>query len=137
MRLRLRFATFRYCLGSVRVRLTLWYLAILALIFLVFGAILSGVAVHQTQVTNQETLHSISQQLASTLGADGTLHHVLADCGARVLIASAGMQASGGVTADLQAGEVWALVCQFADSAGAPEHIALGMMKVMTVTGAP
>ncbi|WIG61187.1 MAG: Two-component system sensor histidine kinase [Ktedonobacterales bacterium] len=74
MRLRLRFATFRHWLGSVRVRLTLWYLAILALIFLVFGAILSGVAVHQAQVANQETLHSISQQLASTLGADGTLH---------------------------------------------------------------
>lgn len=60
----------------------------------------------------------------------------LYDASGAVLISAVGATAVQGVTADLQPGELWGLVCQFRDSAGAPKHDKLGMFKVLTVTGA-
>ena len=58
----------------------------------------------------------------------------LYDASGAVLISGIGATAVQGVAADLQAGELWGLVCQFRDSAGAPKHDKLGMFKVLTVT---
>lgn len=59
----------------------------------------------------------------------------LYDASGAVLISAVGATAVQSVTVDLKAGELWGLVCQFRDSAGAPEHDKLGMFKVLTVTG--
>lgn len=69
------------------------------------------------------------------LAADGVPDSLFDNSGA-VLITTAGTTAHEGVTADLRPGEVWALVCQFRDSAGAPKHDKLGMFRVLTVTAA-
>lgn len=61
----------------------------------------------------------------------------LYDASGAVLISAVGATAVQRVEADLQAGELWGLVCQFRDSAGAPKHDQLGMFKVLTVTAAP
>ncbi|HEX7918692.1 MAG TPA: hypothetical protein VF454_04770, partial [Gemmatimonadales bacterium] len=61
----------------------------------------------------------------------------LYDRSGAVLISPPGVTGIGGVAADLQAGELWGLVCQFQDSAAAPSHDKLGMFKVVTVTAAP
>jgi len=63
-------------LSSVRVRMTLWYLAILALVFVVFGAIVSAIAVRDAQIAEQSRLSSIWQAIANTYDAtDGTMEH--------------------------------------------------------------
>lgn len=61
-------------LSSMRVRLTLWYLAILALVFLVFSGVLIA-EVRQNEETAQHTnLASIAQQLARAYDpADGMI----------------------------------------------------------------
>lgn len=60
----------------------------------------------------------------------------LYDPSGAVLITAVGASAVQGVTADLQPGELWGLVCQFRDSIGAPKHDKLGMFRVLTVTAA-
>ena len=47
MRLRLRLLPLRRLFGSVRMRLTLWYLAILAVVFLVFGVAVTVTVLHE------------------------------------------------------------------------------------------
>ncbi len=62
-------------LGSVRVRLTLWYLAILALVFLVFASALTVTAAQNEEFQEHAELLTASQELASTYSAsDGLLH---------------------------------------------------------------
>ena len=51
--------------SSVRVRLTLWYLAILAVVFLVFGGILSGTTIHNVEAAEHANLTVLSTQVAS------------------------------------------------------------------------
>lgn len=57
----------------------------------------------------------------------------LFDASGAVLISAVGATAVEGIQVDLKAGETWALVCQFRDSAGAPKHDQLGMTSVFTV----
>ncbi|HLY31493.1 MAG TPA: hypothetical protein VKQ36_10720, partial [Ktedonobacterales bacterium] len=62
-------------LGSVRVRLTLWYLAILTLVLLVFGVAFATTVAQKSQGQEQSALILTSQQVASTYSAsDGLLH---------------------------------------------------------------
>ena len=53
-------------LGGVRLRLTLWYLAILALVFVIFGAIVSATAVQNEQYAERDGVHQLSTQLLAT-----------------------------------------------------------------------
>src|SRR5258708_14044959 len=74
MRLRLRLLPLRRLFGSVRMRLTLWYLAILAVVFLVFGVAVTVTVLHEDQITEQDALITMAQQVAATYGTDGLLH---------------------------------------------------------------
>ncbi|MEO7000361.1 MAG: ATP-binding protein [Ktedonobacterales bacterium] len=72
--LRVAFANFGF-FGGVRARLTLWYLAILALVFLVFGVILVNVVAQNSEVTQRKELTFAATRLAATYSAaDGQLH---------------------------------------------------------------
>ncbi|MBY0489358.1 MAG: hypothetical protein K2R93_05910 [Gemmatimonadaceae bacterium] len=64
----------------------------------------------------------------------GARTNALRSSGSAVLFAEAG-QRNEVVSLRLQfaEGEHWAIVCQFADSAGAPKHNTLGMFKLVTV----
>jgi signal transduction histidine kinase len=74
MRLRLQLLPLRRLFGSVRMRLTLWYLAILAVVFLVFGVAVTITVLHEDQITEQDALITTAQQVAATYGTDGLLH---------------------------------------------------------------
>lgn len=50
-----------------------------------------------------------------------------------ILTADPGVTTPGRLLVDLQAGERWLLVCNFADSASAPVHLHQGMLKLITV----
>lgn len=74
-RLRRRSGWLVRLLGSVRVRLTLWYLAILALNFLVFGSVVYVNTTHDEQVAQRNLLVATAQQLTATYDlSDGKLH---------------------------------------------------------------
>ncbi len=61
--------------ASMRVRLTLWYLAILALVFLVFSGVLVGEVRQNEQAAQHAYLEKITQQMASDYDpADGLIH---------------------------------------------------------------
>ena len=57
----------------------------------------------------------------------------LADSSGAVLIAAAGATAPEQVYIDLQPGRLYALRCQFRDSATAPRHDRMGMFRVLQV----
>jgi len=62
-------------LGGVRVRLTLWYLLILVVVFLVFGALLVSEASQRARLDEQSGLVALAQQVSATYDpADGRLH---------------------------------------------------------------
>ena len=66
--------TLRRLLGSVRVRITLWYLAILALVFVVFGAIVSATAIRQDNSVQRTNLTALWTELSSTyVASSGSL----------------------------------------------------------------
>ncbi len=61
--------------SGVRVRLTLWYLLVLAVVFLVFGSLLLTEASQQANAEEENGLIVIAQQVAATYhSADGKLH---------------------------------------------------------------
>lgn len=60
---------------TVRVRLTLWYLAILAVIFLVFGGVLSGTTIHVVEAAEHANLTVLSAEVEKQYDpATGTLN---------------------------------------------------------------
>src|SRR5690348_2530116 len=62
-------------LGSVRVRLTLWYLLILAIVFLVFGAVVYTTTRSEAASAERASLAAEAQQLLGAYDAsDGRLH---------------------------------------------------------------
>jgi hypothetical protein len=61
----------------------------------------------------------------------------LADSGGAVLIAAPGTTAPEEVYTNLEPGQVYALVCQFRDSAAAPRHDRLGMFATLRVARTP
>ena len=52
-----------------------------------------------------------------------------------VLFGEPNDSSSAGLTIDLKPGERYAVICIFADSAGAKQHFEMGMYKLLTVTG--
>ncbi len=68
------FGGVRSFLGGVRVRLTVWYLAILAVVFVVFGGVVSATAIQQDQKVRHTELTVFWTQISSTYAASsGTL----------------------------------------------------------------
>jgi signal transduction histidine kinase len=60
--------------GGVRLRMTLWYLAILALVFVVFGGVVSASAIQQDQAAQNSSLSLLATALSVTYDtARGTL----------------------------------------------------------------
>src|SRR5579859_1852343 len=76
MRLRVQLDAIARAFGSVRVRLTLWYLAIIALVFLVFSGVVYGTALHDAQMAETSSLLANAQQLATTYSASDNRLHV-------------------------------------------------------------
>src|SRR5215469_2516179 len=74
---RIAHSLLRFCtrfLGGVRMRMTLWYLAILALVFVVFGGIISISAIQQDQSAQDSSLITLATTLDATYdAAHGTL----------------------------------------------------------------
>lgn len=93
-----------------------------------------GTVVHEVQLFRfrRGIAADSGLRLLAATGAPDSLF----DASGAVLVSAVGATAIQGVTADLRPGELWALVCQFRDSAGTPQHDKLGMFKVLTVTGA-
>lgn len=54
---------------GVRVRLTLWYLAVIALLFLIFSGIIAGTLSHEADAQEEANLASAASQLATTYDA--------------------------------------------------------------------
>lgn len=64
----------------------------------------------------------------------GARTNALRSTGSAVLFAEPGARNDVvSLRLDFKPGEHWAIVCQFADSAGAPKHNTLGMFKLVTV----
>jgi signal transduction histidine kinase len=60
--------------GGVRIRMTMWYLAILALVFVVFSGIISASAIQQDQSAQDSSLRTLATTLDATYDtAHGTL----------------------------------------------------------------
>jgi signal transduction histidine kinase len=56
----------RRLLGGVRVRLTLWYLLVIAVVFLIFSGVVAGTLQHEAEVQEEAILTSAANQLATT-----------------------------------------------------------------------
>ena len=65
--------------------------------------------------------------------ASGNVPDSVADRNGGVLIAAPGETTREALYVDLHAGERYALMCQFRDSAGKPQHAMLGMVALLTV----
>lgn len=90
-----------------------------------------GTVLHEVQIFRfrRGVTADSGLRLLTTEGVPDSLF----DASGAVLITPVGVDAPTAVTAELRSGELWALVCQFRDSAGAPKHDKLGMVKVMAV----
>jgi hypothetical protein len=72
--------------------------------------------------------------LLATVRADRSVKDLI-DGPVGVLFAEPGRRSSAGLTIDMKPGERYAVICIFADSAGAKQHFELGMYKTITVAG--
>ena len=72
--------------------------------------------------------------LLATIRADQSVKDLI-DGPVGVLFAEPGDSSSAGLSVDLKPGERYAVICIFADSAGAKQHFEMGMYKQVTVTG--
>jgi len=69
--------------------------------------------------------------------ATGSVPDSVADRSGSVLIAPPGDSVREALLVDLRAGERYALLCQFHDSAGKPQHTQLGMIGLIEVRYVP
>jgi hypothetical protein len=72
--------------------------------------------------------------LLATIKADKSVKDLI-DGSVGVLFAEPAGRSSAGLTIDMKPGERYAVICIFADSAGARQHFELGMYKMITVAG--
>ncbi|HET9709325.1 MAG TPA: hypothetical protein VFP39_13595 [Gemmatimonadales bacterium] len=100
-----------------------------------FRLVNAGTVPHEVQLFRFKL--GISPDSARALLALEHFPDSLADSGGAVLIAAPGTTAPEEIYADLQQGQVYALVCQFRDSAAAPKHDRLGMFAALQVARAP
>jgi hypothetical protein len=96
-----------------------------------FRLINSGRVLHEVQLFRFRP--GVSADSGRTLLALEHFPDSLADGSGAVLIAAVGDTTSQQVYAYLEQGQVYALVCQFRDSASAPRHDRLGMFAVLRV----
>lgn len=97
-----------------------------------FRLVNAGTVTHEVQIFRFRK--GISADSGRALLALEHFPDSLADASGSVLIAAAGETTPEQVLTDLSPGELYALVCQFRDSAGAPKHDRLGMFAVLRVT---
>lgn len=100
-----------------------------------FRLVNAGTVPHEVQIFRFRL--GISPDSARSLLALEHFPDSLADSGGAVLIAAPGTTAPEEIYADLQQGQVYALVCQFRDSAAAPRHDRLGMFATVRVAKTP
>lgn len=100
-----------------------------------FRFVNAGTVPHEVQIFRFKP--GISPDSARALLALEHFPDSLADSGGAVLIAAPGTTAPEQVYADLEQGEVYALVCQFRDSAKAQRHDRLGMFATLRVARTP
>jgi hypothetical protein len=100
-----------------------------------FRFVNAGTVPHEVQIFRFRV--GISPDSARALLALEHFPDSLADSGGAVLIAAPGTAAPEQVYADLEQGQVYALVCQFRDSAKAQRHDRLGMFAALRVASAP
>jgi hypothetical protein len=72
-------------------------------------------------------------ELANRYLQTGSVPDSAADASGSVLIANAGLTAPERVLVQAVPGELYALMCQFRDSAGKPQHASLGMVALVRV----
>ena len=100
-----------------------------------FRLVNAGTVPHEVQIFRFRV--GIAPDSARTLLALEHFPDSLADSGGAVLIAAPGTTAPEEIYADLQQGQVYALVCQFRGSAAAPRHDRLGMFATLRVARTP
>jgi hypothetical protein len=72
-------------------------------------------------------------ELANRYLQTGTVPDSVADASGSVLIANAGLTAPERVLVQAVPGELYALMCQFRDSTGKPQHASMGMVALVRV----
>jgi hypothetical protein len=86
---------------------------------------------HEVQIFrfNAGTTVDIANRYLKT----GSVPDSAADASGSVLIANAGLMAPERVLIEAKPGELYALMCQFRDAAGKPQHASLGMVALVRV----
>ena len=97
----------------------------------VFTFVNHGRVPHEVQLFRFN--RDISASEARKYLATGDVPDSVADPSGGVLIAPPGMATREGLYVDLQAGERYALMCQFRDGAGKPSHASQGMFALLEV----
>lgn len=90
-----------------------------------------GKVAHEVQIFRFRP--GTTAELANGYLQTGSVPDSAADASGSVLIASAGLTAPERVLVQAVPGELYALMCQFRDSAGKPQHASLGMVALVRV----
>lgn len=97
----------------------------------VFHFVNRGHVVHEVQLFRFNP--GVGDRQARGYLASGNVPDSVADMNGGVLIAAPGETTREALYVELHAGERYALMCQFRDSAGKPQHAMLGMVALLTV----
>jgi len=97
----------------------------------VFHFVNRGRVPHEVQLFRFNS--DVSDKQARAYLATGNVPDSVADTNGGVLIAAPGGTTREALYVDLHLGERYALMCQFRDSAGKPQHAMLGMVALLTV----
>jgi hypothetical protein len=90
-----------------------------------------GTVAHEAQIFRFR--RGTTVELANRYLQTGTVPDSAADASGSVLIAGPGLTAPERVLIQAVPGELYALMCQFRDSAGKPEHSTMGMVALVRV----
>jgi len=98
----------------------------------VFRFVNAGKQAHEVQLFRFN--RTVDVAAANRWLASGHVPDSVADMAAAVLIAPPGQDAPERVWIDLKPGELYALMCQFRDSAGKPQHASMGMVALLHIS---
>lgn len=90
-----------------------------------------GTVAHEVQIFRFRSGTTV--ELANRYLQTGSVPDSAADASGSVLIANAGLTAPERVLIQAVPGELYALMCQFRDAAGKPQHSSLGMVALVRV----
>jgi hypothetical protein len=90
-----------------------------------------GTVAHEVQIFRFR--RGTTVELANRYLQTGSVPDSAADASGSVLIANAGLTAPERVLIQAAPGELYALMCQFRDSAGKPQHSTMGMVALIRV----